>query len=189
MPEWSLEETEIRRNASLDYIKGYAGIPYVFGGSSPESGFDCSGLALEYLASAGLIDPSIDMTAHDLYITLKDCQQDEPEAGCLKFWFTAGRATHVEIFINPYQVIGASGGGSPKFNLFEEIKKDPILRNFYGHLTPEEFRRRENDLFVRIARELLFTRQAVDQNAFIKIRPEDYRAGQTKIVNPFLKEV
>ena len=182
------EGAEIRRDAAIDYIKRFAGIPYRWGGSSPEAGFDCSGLAMEYLISAGLVDPSIDMTAHDIYITYKDYPQDIADPGCLKFWLNAGRASHIEIFINPYQVIGASGGGSPKFNLFDEIKKDPILRNFYGHLTAEEFRRRENDLFVRIAKELLFTRQAVDQNAYIKVRPEDYRKGQTKIVNPFLKD-
>ena len=182
------EGAEIRRAAALDHIMRYDGTPYRWGGDDPISGFDCSGLVHEFLQAAGEEPHGADSVAHEIYIEYKDYPQDIADPGCLKFWFSAGRAVHVEIFINPYQTIGASGGGGPKFNLFEEIKKDPILRNFYGHLSAEEFKRRENDLFVRIARELLFTRQAVDQNAFIKVRQEDYRPGQTKIINPFLKE-
>jgi len=181
------EGAEIRRDAALDYIKRFAGTPYRFGGENPMEGWDCSGLAHEFLQAVGLEEHDFDSTAHDLYIKYKD-HPAEPGPGNLIFFLSAGRAVHVEIFLNKFQIIGASGGGRPKFDLFSEIKKDPILRNFYGHLTAEEFKRRENDLFLKLAKSNLYTQQAVDQNAYIKIRPFTYRSGQTKIVNPFLKD-
>lgn len=186
MPTWSKNETATRMGAALWHIGKMDGTPYRWAGNDPMAGFDCSGLAHEYLQAAGLEDHGRDSTAHDLYIEYKDFPA-EPKMGALIFWFSAGRAIHVEIFVNDFQTIGASGGGRPKFDLFTEIKKDPILRNFYGHLTAEEFKRREGDLFLRIAKESLYLRQAIDQNAYVKVRPFTYRAGQTKIVDPFSK--
>jgi len=182
------EQMEILRLWAVKYAVSFLLTPYVWGGDD-FSGIDCSGYVREILLAVGQEDPE-DKAAHGLYLKFKaegkiiDLEDIQP--GCLIFFMKSGSATHVEMIIDPVGLsIGASGGGRPKFNLFDEIKKDPILSNFYGHLTEEEFKRRENDIFLRAAKRLLFERQAIDQNAFIKIRPIWTRLTSVKFADPF----
>lgn len=41
-------------NAVVEYAKNFVGIPYVYGGSSPDSGFDCSGFVKYVFANFGV---------------------------------------------------------------------------------------------------------------------------------------
>ena len=182
------KDLESHRKWAVKYACSFLLTPYIWSGDD-FSGMDCSGFVREILLSVGQEDDE-DKTAHGLYLKFKADSKlidyEEIRPGCLIFFMKSGSATHVEIIIDSSGLsIGASGGGRPRFNLFAEIKKDPILSNFYGHLTEDEFKRRGNDLFLRIAKQLLFEKQAIDQNAFIKIRPIWTRLASAKFADPF----
>lgn len=134
----------------LDVVKRFYGTMYQWGGDDPATGFDCSGLVVEGLQSAGMIPHGSDAKADDLWkmyqkkeVALGIARESE---GCLFFYLNLdGKATHVEVSLGNGFVIGAIGGG-PKT------------------LTPGD---------------------AAASNAFVKIRPVNYRGGPTKAVNPF----
>jgi len=115
------------KDLALKYIWEFAGIPYLWGGDSPLEGFDCSGLCVEFLQAAGLMDPGEDATAHGLYLKFKN-KQSLPGAGCLVFWFREGKAIHVEIMVSRSQTLGASGGGSKTKTIAEAIKQNAYVK-------------------------------------------------------------
>lgn len=105
--------------------------PYLWGGDDPMSGFDCSGLCIEILKSVGLLPRQGDWTADGLYkrfaryrVSL-DTQVCE---GCLIFWGTDVRMTHIEYALGPELTIGASGGGSTTSTLAVAIRKNAYIK-------------------------------------------------------------
>jgi hypothetical protein len=98
-------------------------LPYRWGGDDPIAGFDCSGLVIECLRSAGLLPRDGDWTAaalRDLFAG-PGRERDIPPsralpAGALVFWGSP-RITHVELVWRVLDdgtvlTIGAAGGGS-----------------------------------------------------------------------------
>jgi len=122
--QFMLDEAKI---IALKYIWEFAGIPYLWGGDSPLEGFDCSGLCVEFLQAAGLMDPGEDATAHGLYLKFKN-KQSPPEDGCLVFWFRDGKAIHVEIMVSATHTLGASGGGSKTKTIADAIKQNAYVK-------------------------------------------------------------
>lgn len=134
------------RNKGIDYIKHYIGVPYLWAGDDPVFGFDCSGLAHEFLQAIGLERHGYDSTADDLWNRFKLYGVQKGCAGCLAFWMSAtGRAMHVEIMIDENYTVGASGGGSATTSIGAAAAK----------------------------------------NAFVKMRPLNYRGSFLRIVDPF----
>jgi len=106
-------KTQFLRAAAVRYAWGFLGLPYRWGGNDPILGFDCSGLIVEVLQGVGLLPHGSDMSANGLYIRYQNKVVANGYAGCLCLWFNpAGLATHVEIMIDDYHTLGASGGGS-----------------------------------------------------------------------------
>ncbi len=84
---------------------GLIGTPYQFGGHSPATGFDCSGLVSYVAALHGIALPRI---AAQQYTAGSAIDRDEVAAGDLVFFSTVGPgATHVGIVI--------STGAEPRF--------------------------------------------------------------------------
>ena len=101
--------TTIQRETALKYIEHFIGLPYRWGGDDP-SGFDCSGLAVEYLKCLGVIPKNSDFNAQGLARILRI--KARAQRGDLVFFGESVNAiTHVEIMIDPLTCIGASGGG------------------------------------------------------------------------------
>lgn len=102
------------------------GVPYLWGGSSPQSGFDCSGFALWVLQVFGVL-PSGDWSAQGLHGTFP--ATGDPLPGDLVFYGKdPEHITHVMMFMGdlPGQgkmVIGASGGDSTTTTIEEAQKK------------------------------------------------------------------
>ena len=101
------------RAAAVRYAWTFLGLPYRWGGNDTIYGFDCSGLIVEVLQGVGLLLHGTDMTANGFYLRYKNHVVAKGYAGCLVLWFNpAGLATHIEMMVDDYHTIGASGGGS-----------------------------------------------------------------------------
>jgi cell wall-associated NlpC family hydrolase len=99
-------------NILYDYAMSFVGLPYKWGGDNALTGFDCSGLVQEILASAG-VDPRGDQTAQELFDHFKHGQWNVHALGSLAFYGKdAASITHVAFMIDPYRVIEAGGGDS-----------------------------------------------------------------------------
>jgi len=186
MPEPSPNEL---RQAAVQYMTQLMtqGIPYIWGGDDPMLGFDCSGQVVEVLQGVGKMKHGEDATAHMLYLRYKPTI-DEGKAGCLAFWLKEGKATHVEMMVNEWQTIGASGGGRPRFSLWNETRKCDFLMSIYGKYTREELKELENTFLLKFVKAELYRQQAISQNAYIKIRPIGYRGIHYKICDPFKEQ-
>lgn len=99
---------------------------YKYGGSSPATGFDCSGLILYSYAQAGVQLPrrSQDMASRGKKITLKDCKP-----GDLLFFSTGGRINHVAMVIKSQGgTLIAVHSTSSKGVIIEPIMESPYWK-------------------------------------------------------------
>ena len=89
------------------------GCPYIWGGTNPWVGFDCSGFVVWIYQVFGLL-PSGDWTAQGLYNHFVAAGTNfEPmrDRGGLVFYGKSTRQiTHVMVSVEPRLVVGASGG-------------------------------------------------------------------------------
>ena len=131
----------------------YGGMPYTWGGMGLD-GFDCSGLSGEFLKQLGIMPRGSDLTAHGqfrLYANHRctldgtfDSIETVVERGDLLFfvWDDSKRSlspsevkiNHVEIAMNCYQSLGASGGG-PLCNTLAHA----ILKNAFVKVRPTRY--------------------------------------------------
>jgi len=174
-----------KREIFVDYAMSWIGRRYVWAGDGPL--FDCSGYAVECLKSVGIISPYVDYTAAGLFDLFKDNQKNFYKRSYLAFWMNqSGHVIHVEILIDEKHTIGASGGGRPKFDLYETIMNDRILKSFYPEsMSRVQFESHENEFMPQMIKKQLYQLQADDQNAFIKIRPIKYRGDNFIVCDPF----
>ena len=118
------------REVFLWVIEKYYGTWYTWGGDDP-LGFDCSGLVVEGLKSAGIIPRQSDYTADGLWKMFRDPVKrvDFPKCGSLCFWFDKhGIAIHVAVCINEDSYIGAEGGGKHVKTLEDAIKTNAFIK-------------------------------------------------------------
>jgi len=181
---------EQQRASAVEILKQYRGqmIPYYWGGDD-FYGLDCSGFVVLILQSVGILGHRTDYTANDLakkFIANRVCNITDVREGCLVFWLNQEQyATHVEMLADPYHVVGASGGGRPRFDLYNEVQGDEFLKAHYGHLSKRELRE-SKDFILRWVKRELYKEQAMDMNAFVQQRPIDYRGRNIIICDPFM---
>ena len=89
---------------------GYLGIPYKYGGSSPATGFDCSGLVRYVVSQAiGLVLPR---DARSISEIGADVSTEELQPGDLVFFNTMRRPySHVGIYVGDRRFIHAPATG------------------------------------------------------------------------------
>ena len=99
----------ISGNYLLAQAQNYIGVPYVYGGYSPD-GFDCSGLIYYILSKTGYVCPR---TAAGQYSIGRSVSRDSLQAGDLVFFAnTAGSGiTHVGIYAGGNKFIHAPNEG------------------------------------------------------------------------------
>lgn len=95
---------------------GLVGIPYRWGGNTPDSGFDCSGLVKYVFARAASED--LPRTTLDMSQRGESIEPDQIAAGDLVFFNTTGRPhSHVGIYVGKLRFVNApSTGGTVRLD-------------------------------------------------------------------------
>lgn len=122
-----------KREIALVTLKQSVGIPYKWGGNDPMSGFDCSGLVVEMLQSAGILDRNLDLNAHRLSENFPETEVLQPGVLVFYDWNNDGIIDHVEVvaFIDDSgeaYTIGASGGDSSTTTLNSAITNNAFVK-------------------------------------------------------------
>jgi cell wall-associated NlpC family hydrolase len=98
------------QTALVKTAQSFLGIPYKWGGESPEEGFDCSGLTMTVYQLNGLDLPR---TSRQQWAAGNPVRRRELERGDLIFFATSGgnRVSHVGIYAGKNRFIHAPGRG------------------------------------------------------------------------------
>jgi cell wall-associated NlpC family hydrolase len=90
--------------AAVSYAESEIGTPYVYGGASPQSGFDCSGLVIWAYGLAGVVVPRVanDQWHDEPHVALSDLVP-----GDLVFFGSGDYADHVGIYIGNSAMVDA----------------------------------------------------------------------------------
>ncbi|MGE7918018.1 NlpC/P60 family protein [Viridibacillus sp. NPDC093762] len=86
----------------------YLGTSYVWGGSNPSSGFDCSGLTQWSFKQAGY---SLPRTAAQQYLATKKIDRSSAKAGDLVFFSYGSGVAHVGIYLGNNRMLDAQNNG------------------------------------------------------------------------------
>jgi len=104
-------------NAIISIAKEYIGVPYLWGGTSPETGFDCSGYVQYVFAKNGISLPRV---SRDQYTVGTPAEFNNLQPGDLVFFSMAknGNVDHDGIYIGNGQFINSSSSkGVTVYNL------------------------------------------------------------------------
>ena len=104
-----------REEISIEAM-GLVGIPYRWGGNTPDSGFDCSGLVRYVVARAASVN--LPRTTADMSGSGASIEPDEVAPGDLIFFNTTGRPhSHVGIYVGKLRFVNApSTGGTVRID-------------------------------------------------------------------------
>jgi len=111
----------------VDVARRYLGVPYVFGGTNPAIGLDCSGLVQLVFRQLGIALPR---TAQQQYGATRRIARDELQPGDLVFFARTYSdpndwITHVGIYVADGQQINAPTTG-------QVVSIQPIFSGFWG---------------------------------------------------------
>jgi NlpC/P60 family len=92
------------------------GVPYRWGGNTPDAGFDCSGLVRYVVARAARVD--LPRTTSEMSLVGNSIEPGEVAPGDLIFFNTTGRPhSHVGIYVGGYRFVNApSTGGTVRID-------------------------------------------------------------------------
>jgi len=131
------------QKTAMNKLMGQIGKPYRWGGTSPRTGFDCSGLV--YYAYKDLVKFRIPRTANEMY-HLRDASpvdRGELESGDLVFFRTQGRgmADHVGVYVGNGKFIQSPRSGQDI--QITSLSEDYWVRHYVGArrvMTPNTIR-------------------------------------------------
>ncbi len=135
--------TKKAQSTAMNKLMGQLGKPYRWGGTSPRTGFDCSGLV--YYAYKDLVKIHIPRTANEMY-HLRDARpvdRDELQSGDLVFFRTRGRgaADHVGVYVGNGKFIQSPRTG--RDIQITSLSEDYWVRHYVGArrvMTPKTIR-------------------------------------------------
>jgi len=109
-------------NDILFRASGRVGTPYHWGGNTPQSGFDCSGLVVYVFREIAGV--SLPRTTQDMYaLDLADVRRDRLQGGDLVFFNTSGRdISHVGIYVGQDRFVHAPNeGGTVRLDYLSNV--------------------------------------------------------------------
>jgi cell wall-associated NlpC family hydrolase len=95
--------------AAVSAAESQIGVPYVWGGSTPGGGFDCSGLTMWAWAHAGV---ALSHSAADQYIETVHVPLSDLQPGDLLFYREGGTIGHVAMYVGAGQMVQAMETGT-----------------------------------------------------------------------------
>ncbi len=108
--------------------RSFLGVPYLWGGTSSETGFDCSGLTMTVYQLNGLDLPR---TSREQFASGNPVSSASPEKGDLLFFAGDGeKVSHVGIYVGGGQFIHAPGKG--KRIRTDSLAGDHFSRTYIG---------------------------------------------------------
>ena len=115
-------QTLNKREKLISYcLDNCAGYPYVHGGTSPEPGFDCSGL-VQYAVKNSL-GIKLPRTAREMYRVSEKIENDEAIPGDLVFFMAGDRISHVGIYLGKDTTNDSFKGREIFFNSASDPKR------------------------------------------------------------------
>ncbi len=125
----SIESTPMDMQNLLKYAISMLGLPYIWGGSNPSVGLDCSGYVQELLMAAG-IDPKGDQTAQGLFDYFSvNGNFSKYGLGALAFYGkSAKNITHIGFCVDSVLMIEAGGGDSSCIDVKSAQAKGACIR-------------------------------------------------------------
>jgi cell wall-associated NlpC family hydrolase len=111
------------REELIKTAESFVGVPYLWGGTSPSTGFDCSGLSMTVYQLNGLDLPR---SSKEQYQTGAPVEKNDLLKGDLVFFATSGKGkvAHVGIYVGDGRFIHAAGKG-------KNIRVDHLSKSFY----------------------------------------------------------
>jgi cell wall-associated NlpC family hydrolase len=111
------------REELIRTAESFVGVPYLWGGTSPNTGFDCSGLSMTVYQLNGLDLPR---SSKEQYETGSPVGQNDLLKGDLVFFATSGKgkAAHVGVYVGDGRFIHAAGRG-------KNIRVDHLSSSYY----------------------------------------------------------
>lgn len=112
------------RNELIETAEGFIGLPYRWGGSSPDEGFDCSGLAMAVYQLNGL---NLPRSSREQFMAGTRVERSQLAKGDLVFFATAGgkKTSHVGIYTGDDRFIHAPSRG-------KTIRSDSLSDGYYA---------------------------------------------------------
>jgi cell wall-associated NlpC family hydrolase len=95
--------------AAVAYAESQIGTPYVWGGTSPKTGFDCSGLVVWAYGLAGVVVPRV---ANDQWHDEPHLAMGQLVPGDLIFFGSGDYADHVGIYVGGSAMVDAPYTGA-----------------------------------------------------------------------------
>jgi cell wall-associated NlpC family hydrolase len=126
--EYAVAQRETRGEAYLREelvrsARSFLGVPYLWGGASAETGFDCSGLTMTVYQLNGLDLPR---TSREQFVTGTPVDRSSLEKGDLIFFAAVGdKVSHVGIYAGNGLFIHAPGRG-------KKIRTDLLAKEYFG---------------------------------------------------------
>lgn len=115
-------QTLSKREKLISYcLDNCAGYPYYHGGTTPEPGFDCSGL-VQY-AARNSIGLKLPRTAREMYKVSQKIEKEEAIPGDLVFFVANNRISHVGIYLGKDTTNDSFKGKEIFFNSASEPKR------------------------------------------------------------------
>jgi cell wall-associated NlpC family hydrolase len=110
------------RNELVSTARSFIGVPYLWGGSSADTGFDCSGLTMTVYNLNGMVLPR---NSREQFSLGNDVDISSLQKGDLVFFAKIdGKVSHVGIYIGDDKFIHAPGSG-------KKIRIDSLEMNYY----------------------------------------------------------
>jgi cell wall-associated NlpC family hydrolase len=111
------------RNEIVETAEGFIGLPYQWGGSSAEEGFDCSGLTMAVYQLNGL---NLPRSSRDQFSIGAPVDRSELANGDLVFFAIkgGGKVSHVGVYAGDERFIHAPGRG-------KTVRVDSLLDRYY----------------------------------------------------------